>query len=96
MLVLSKLTEKETSQRSRNHETIYAILWTVVTMASGIVLLVAVLLLKWSPWWMLMLGVTNYFWYIIEWIIKIPQSNASHKSALSVKSMLMMKIVITW
>lgn len=74
--VLSKLTEGETSQRSKNHETIHAVQWTELTIASGLLLLVSVLVLGCSPWWLLLSGLTYYLWYVIEWLCKLPKGNA--------------------
>ena len=74
--VLSKLTEGETSQKSRNHETIHTVQWTEITMASGMMLLIAVLVFGWSPLCLLLSGMTYYLWYIIEWLCKLPFGNA--------------------
>lgn len=76
--VLSKLSEEQTSQKSRNHETIHAMQWTEVTMASGTILLAIVLLFGISAWWMLLAPLMYYIWYLFEWFIKLPHGNAYH------------------
>lgn len=76
--VLSKLSEEQTSQKSRNHETIHAMQWTEVTMVSGTILLAIVLLFGISAWWMLLAPLMYYIWYLFEWFLKLPHGNAYH------------------
>ena len=74
--VLSKRTKGETSQSERNHETTHAMQWTEVTIMSGLLLLVATLVLDLSTAWLFMSGIVYYLWYIIEWLCKLPFGNA--------------------
>lgn len=74
--VLSKRSSEEIPQEVKNHETVHSLQWTEITMASGIVLLISVLVLGWSPWCLLISGIVYYLWYIIEWFCKLPFGNA--------------------
>lgn len=74
--VLSKKAEKETSQRSRNHETIHAVQWTEVTMLAGCVLCVVDILFGVSAFAYLLSGLAYYAWYLVEWLCKLPCGNA--------------------
>lgn len=74
--VLSKLSEEQTSQRSRNHETIHAMQWTELTLASGTILFFMVVLCGISAWWLLLSPLVYYIWYIVEWLVRLPSGNA--------------------
>lgn len=70
--VLSK--KSELSEKTKVHETIHAMQWTEVTIAS----LLLFALLSWliSPWWMLASPLVYYVWYIVEWLLRLPSGDA--------------------
>lgn len=74
--VFSKKGENETSQRSRNHETIHAMQWTELTILTGCVFLVMDLMFGISAVAYLFSGFIYYLWYLIEWLCKLPFGNA--------------------
>lgn len=74
--VLSKLPEEQTSQRARNHETIHAMQWTEVTMAVGTIIFILIVAMDISVWYLMIPPFFYYFWYILEWVCKLPSGNA--------------------
>lgn len=69
--VLSKRSSEEIPQEVKNHETIHSMQWTELTMFSGLILLVLVLWLNVSPWWMVATPFIYYLWYVLEYLIKV-------------------------
>lgn len=69
--VLSKRSFEEIPQEVKNHETIHSMQWTELTMVSGLILLVLVLWLNVTPWWMLAAPCIYYLWYVLEYLIKV-------------------------
>lgn len=69
--VLSKRSSEEIPQEVKNHETIHSMQWTELTMFSGLILLVLVLWLNVTPWWMLAAPFIYYLWYVLEYLIKV-------------------------
>lgn len=68
--VFSKQKEDGMTQATRNHECVHARQWFEVAALSGTLLLVLVLALGISPWWMLLAGIVYYVWYAVEWTCK--------------------------
>ncbi len=68
--VFSKLKEEEMTQSTKNHESVHVRQWAEMTIASGIILLMLVLILGISPWWIALSGLAFYIWYLVEWFLK--------------------------
>ena len=72
LFVVSK--EEHLRERTKVHETIHAMQWAEVTVASLLVLT----MLSWliSPLWMMAAPVVYYVWYVVEWLLRLPHGNA--------------------
>lgn len=68
--VFTKKSEAEMEQRVLNHESIHVRQWEEVTLASAIVLLLC-LPFGLSLSWMLITPLVFYFWYGVEWLIRL-------------------------
>lgn len=68
--VFSKLNESEVSQSIINHECVHIRQWSEMTISSGLLLFMLVVIFGISPWWLVLSGLTFYIWYIIEYFFK--------------------------
>lgn len=58
------------SQRVINHECTHARQWVELTVASGAVIWIGMLIFGYSAWWLLLSGFTFYAWYVLEYLIR--------------------------
>lgn len=68
--VFSKLKEEEMTQSTKNHESVHVRQWAEMTISSGLLLFMLVVIFGISPWWLVLSGLTFYIWYIIEYFFK--------------------------
>lgn len=68
--VFSKLKEEEMTQSTKNHESVHVRQWSEMTISSGLLLFMLVVIFGISPWWLVLSGLTFYIWYIIEYFFK--------------------------
>ena len=69
--VFSKLKEEEMTQSTKNHESVHVRQWAEMTISSGLLLFMLVVIFGISSWWLVLSGLTFYLWYIIEYFFKI-------------------------
>lgn len=58
------------SQRVINHECTHARQWTELTVASGLLIWIGLLIFGYSAWWWLLSGIVFYVWYVLEYLIR--------------------------
>ena len=68
--VFSKLKEEEMTQSTKNHESVHVRQWAEMTISSGLLLFMLVVIFGISSWWLVLSGLTFYLWYIIEYFFK--------------------------
>ena len=69
--VFTKLKEEEMPQYVRNHECTHARQWTEMSLLVGLWLLIAVLALGISAWWLLAAPFVYYLWYGVEYLVRL-------------------------
>lgn len=67
--VFTKWSEKEARQSTINHECVHARQWVELTVASGLLIWVGMLLFGYSAWWLVLSALIFYVWYIAEYLI---------------------------
>lgn len=68
--VFTKWSEKEAKQSTINHECVHARQWIELTVASGLLIWLGMLLFGYSAWWLLLSAMTFYIWYVLEFVVK--------------------------
>lgn len=68
--VLSKLRNVQISQRVRNHECTHARQWIEMTVVTGLLIWVSMLVWGISVWWLGLAVLAFYFWYVLEYVIR--------------------------
>lgn len=68
--VCSKLKESEMGQWVRNHECTHARQWIELTVASGVIIWLLMLVFNISAWWLILSALAFYLWYGIEWLVR--------------------------
>lgn len=68
--VFTKWSEKEARQSTINHECVHARQWIELTVASGLLIWLGMLLFGYSAWWLLLSAMTFYIWYVLEFVVK--------------------------
>lgn len=68
--VLTKWSKAEARQSTINHECTHARQWIELTVASGLLIWVAMLVFGLSAWWLALAPVIFYLWYVVEWCIR--------------------------
>lgn len=68
--VLTKWSKSEARQSTINHECVHARQWIELTVASGLLIWVAMLIWNLSAWWLALAPAVFYLWYVIEWCIR--------------------------
>lgn len=53
-----------------NHECTHARQWTEVTILSGLILWICLLIFDYSAWYMLIAPAVFYIWYLVEYLIR--------------------------
>ena len=57
-------------QSTINHECVHARQWIELTVASGLLLWIGMLVFGYSAWWLTLSAATFYVWYVLEWCIR--------------------------
>lgn len=68
--VFTKWSEKEARQSTINHECVHARQWIELTVASGILIWLGMLLFGYSAWWLMLSAMVFYIWYVLESAVK--------------------------
>lgn len=68
--VFTKWSEGEARQSTINHECVHARQWIELTVASGLLIWVAMLVFGFSAWWLALSPVVFYIWYVTEYLIR--------------------------
>lgn len=68
--VFTKWSEGEAKQSIINHECVHARQWIELTVASGLLIWLGMLLFGYSAWWLLLSAMTFYIWYVLEFVVK--------------------------
>ena len=68
--VFTKWSKIEARQSTINHECVHARQWIELTVASGILLWIGMLVFGYSAWWLTLSVATFYVWYVLEWCIR--------------------------
>ncbi|MDC2179163.1 hypothetical protein [Bacteroides thetaiotaomicron] len=68
--VFTKWSKMEARQSTINHECVHARQWIELTVASGILLWIGMLVFGYSAWWLTLSAATFYVWYVLEWCIR--------------------------
>lgn len=68
--VFTKWSEGEARQSTINHECVHARQWIELTIASGLLLWVGMLVFGYPAWWLVLSALTFYIWYITEYLIR--------------------------
>lgn len=68
--VFTKYSKEKTKQSTINHECTHARQWIELTVASGLLIWVAMLVFGLSAWWLSLSPIVFYLWYVIEWCIR--------------------------
>ena len=64
------LTKRDSLPQSViNHECVHARQWIEMTVASGLIIWLLMLIFDISAWWMLLASLTFYIWYVTEFLI---------------------------
>ena len=69
--VFTKWSKTDARQSTINHECVHARQWIDLTVASGILLWIGILLFGYSAWWLALSAVIFYLWYVLEWCIRL-------------------------
>lgn len=68
--VFTKWSEREARQSTINHECVHARQWIELTVASGLVIWLGMLLFDYSAWWLILSAFTFYIWYVFEYLTR--------------------------
>lgn len=68
--VFTKWSENEARQSAINHECVHARQWVELTVASGTLLWVGMLVFDYSAWWLALSSLTFYIWYVLEYLVR--------------------------
>lgn len=68
--VFTKYSKEKAKQSTINHECTHARQWIELTVASGLLMWIAMLVFGLSAWWLALAPVVFYLWYVIEWCIR--------------------------
>lgn len=68
--VFTKWSEEEARQSTINHECVHARQWIELTVASGLLIWLGMLLFGYSAWWLTVSALTFYVWYVVEYLIR--------------------------
>lgn len=68
--VFTKWSEKEARQSTINHECVHARQWIELTVASGLLIWLGMLLFGYSAWWLMLSAMIFYIWYVLEFVVK--------------------------
>lgn len=68
--VFTKWSEKEAQQSTINHECVHTRQWIELTVASGLLIWLGMLLFGYSAWWLMLSAMVFYIWYVLEFVVK--------------------------
>lgn len=68
--VFTKWSEKEARQSTINHECVHARQWVELTIASGLLIWLGMLIFDYSAWWLTVSALMFYVWYVTEYLIR--------------------------
>lgn len=85
--VFTKWSEAQARQSTINHECIHARQWVELTVVSGLLLWLGMLVFGYSAWWMVISPVVFYAWYVVElfirWVIGFGKKDYSSYCSIS-------------
>lgn len=68
--VFTKYSKEKAKQSTINHECTHARQWIELTVASGLLIWIAMLVFGLSAWWLVVSPMIFYIWYVVEWCIR--------------------------
>lgn len=68
--VFTKYSKEKAKQSTINHECTHARQWIELTVASGLLMWIAMLVFGLSAWWLVLSPTIFYIWYVVEWSIR--------------------------
>lgn len=68
--VFTKLSQEEVRQSTINHECTHARQWIELTVVSGLLVWIGLLVWDYSVWWLALSALTFYVWYVLEYFVR--------------------------
>lgn len=68
--VFTKLNKEEVQQSTINHECTHARQWIELTVVSGLLIWIALLVWDYSACWLVLSALTFYVWYVLEYLVR--------------------------
>lgn len=68
--VFTKYSKEKAKQSTINHECTHARQWIELTVASGLLIWMTMLVFGLSAWWLVLSPMIFYIWYVVEWCIR--------------------------
>lgn len=68
--VFTKLSQEEVRQSTINHECTHARQWIELTVVSGLLVWIGLLVWDYSAWWLALSALTFYVWYVLEYFVR--------------------------